>query len=61
MVLLFDNVSASVWVAFPLCIVSVAHFSKPNSIDMSVLNIRTVLSSDSNSFDDFPYSLRSSM
>ena len=32
-----------------LCIVSVAHFSRPNSIEMSVLDIRIVLSSDSNS------------
>ena len=54
MVLLFDNVSPSVWVAFPLCIVSVVHSSRPNSIEMSVLNIRTVC-------DEFPYSLRPSM
>ena len=35
--------------------------SKPNSIDISLLNILTVLSSDSSSAVDFPYSSRSSI
>ena len=44
----------------PLVMASVAHLSKPNSIDMSLLNhIPTVFSSNSRSVVNFPYNIRS--
>ena len=48
-------------VTLPLIMASIAHFSKQNSIDMSLLNILTMLSSDSSSAVDFPCSFRSSI
>ena len=48
-------------VTLPLVVASVAHLSKPNSIDMSLLNILTVFSGDSSSVVDFPYSFRLSI